>query len=66
MSALKRTVFALTLAGAAAALVLPASAEEQVPPPRHKWSFAGPFGKYDEGQLQRELHGNGKRVAVGG
>lgn len=53
MSALKRTVFALTLAGAAAALVLPASAEEQVPPPRHKWSFAGPFGKYDEGQLQR-------------
>ena len=26
---------------------------EQVPPPRLKWSFAGPFGKYDEAQLQR-------------
>ncbi len=22
-------------------------------PPRQKWSFAGPFGKYDRGQLQR-------------
>ena len=33
----------------------PASAQmtEQVPPPRLKWSFAGPFGKYDEAQLQR-------------
>jgi len=53
MSVLKRTVFAFTLVGVAAALVLPASAEEQVPPPRHKWSFAGPFGNYDQGQLQR-------------
>jgi ubiquinol-cytochrome c reductase cytochrome b/c1 subunit len=36
-------------------LALPARAQlaEQVPPPRHKWSFAGPFGTYDEGQLQR-------------
>ena len=25
----------------------------QVPPPPQKWSFAGPFGKYDEAQLQR-------------
>jgi ubiquinol-cytochrome c reductase cytochrome b/c1 subunit len=53
MSVLKRAVFAFTLVGVAAALVLPASAEEQVPPPRHKWSFAGPFGNYDQGQLQR-------------
>jgi len=37
----------------AAALVAPASAAEQVPPPMQKWSFAGPFGKYDEAQLQR-------------
>ncbi len=36
-------------------MALPASAQltEQVPPPRLKWSFAGPFGKYDEAQLQR-------------
>ena len=53
MSVLKHTVFAVTLAGSVAALVLPASAEEQVPPPRLKWSFAGPFGKYDQAQLQR-------------
>jgi ubiquinol-cytochrome c reductase cytochrome b/c1 subunit len=32
---------------------VPASAEEQVAPPRVKWSFAGPFGKYDQAQLQR-------------
>jgi cytochrome c1 len=36
-------------------LVAPACAQlsEQVPPPALKWSFAGPFGKYDEAQLQR-------------
>ncbi len=36
-------------------MALPASAQstEQAPPPRLKWSFAGPFGKYDEAQLQR-------------
>ncbi len=32
----------------------PALAEtESPPPPRVKWSFAGPFGKYNEAQLQR-------------
>jgi ubiquinol-cytochrome c reductase cytochrome b/c1 subunit len=31
----------------------PASAAESVQPPRQKWSFAGPFGKYDRAQLQR-------------
>jgi ubiquinol-cytochrome c reductase cytochrome b/c1 subunit len=30
-----------------------ASAEEEVLPPRLKWSFAGPFGRYDRAQLQR-------------
>jgi cytochrome c1 len=51
----QRSIFALVLAGSLAAMVLPASAQltEQVPPPRQKWSFAGPFGKYDEAQLQR-------------
>jgi len=49
-----RTIIALTLAGALLGLSVPASAEsEQVPPPRVKWSFAGPFGKFDEAQLQR-------------
>jgi ubiquinol-cytochrome c reductase cytochrome b/c1 subunit len=48
------TIVALALAGSLVALALPASAQEAAPPPpRLKWSFAGPFGKYDEGQLQR-------------
>jgi len=50
---IKRTILALTLAGTVAALALPAMAEEQEAPPKLKWSFAGPFGKYDEAQLQR-------------
>ena len=31
------------------------AAEEQETPPSLKWSFAGPFGKYDRGSLQRGL-----------
>jgi ubiquinol-cytochrome c reductase cytochrome b/c1 subunit len=33
----------------------PASAQEEhgTKPPRNTWSFAGPFGKFDEAQLQR-------------
>jgi cytochrome c1 len=52
---MQRKVFAFVLAGSLAAMVWPASAQvtEQVTPPRQKWSFAGPFGKYDEAQLQR-------------
>ncbi|RXF73604.1 cytochrome c1 [Hansschlegelia zhihuaiae] len=30
-----------------------ASAAEQTHPPRQSWSFAGPFGRYDQAQLQR-------------
>jgi ubiquinol-cytochrome c reductase cytochrome b/c1 subunit len=50
-----RTLIAATLAGALFALSVPAFAQEheQPQPPRVKWSFAGPFGKYDEAQLQR-------------
>ena len=49
-----RTIIALTLAGGIAALGAPAIAQEHAaPPPRLKWSFAGPFGKFDEAQLQR-------------
>jgi ubiquinol-cytochrome c reductase cytochrome b/c1 subunit len=32
-----------------------ARAEEQVTPPAAKWSFAGPFGTFDRGSLQRGL-----------
>jgi ubiquinol-cytochrome c reductase cytochrome b/c1 subunit len=29
------------------------AAETDAPPPKNKWSFAGPFGTFDRGQLQR-------------
>ena len=50
-----RTILAVTLVGALAVIAAPAVAQEHAPPspPRVKWSFAGPFGKYDEAQLQR-------------
>ncbi len=50
-----RALFATVLAGSLLGFVAPACAqmEAQVPPPPQKWSFAGPFGKYDEAQLQR-------------
>jgi cytochrome c1 len=53
---LQRNILALMLAGGLAALaVAPAAAQiaEPATPTMLKWSFAGPFGKYDEGQLQR-------------
>ena len=45
----------LALAVALAALAAPARAQEHdtPTPPMNKWSFAGPFGKFDRGQLQR-------------
>jgi len=50
----KNIIIATVLAGSLAAVAAPALAQEhQVPPPRQTWSFAGPFGKYDEAQLQR-------------
>jgi cytochrome c1 len=36
-------------------LVEPAAAQEAATPPKLSWSFAGPFGKYDVGQIQRGL-----------
>jgi cytochrome c1 len=52
---LQRTIIALALAGGLAAMAAPALAQEHdaPQPPRQKWSFAGPFGKYDQAQLQR-------------
>jgi cytochrome c1 len=49
-----RTILALAAAGLAATLACHgAAAAENETPPRLKWSFAGPFGLYDEAQLQR-------------
>jgi ubiquinol-cytochrome c reductase cytochrome b/c1 subunit len=53
-----RQLIALALAASLLGLVGSAfAADEQShetpPPPRQKWSFAGPFGHYDKGQLQR-------------
>ena len=50
------TVIALMVAGALfAGSTQNAKAEEEVTPPSQKWSFSGPFGKYDRGALQRGL-----------
>ncbi len=45
----------LALAVSLSALAVPARAQEHEapPPPANKWSFAGPFGKFDRAQLQR-------------
>ncbi len=51
----RRNLAAILLAVALAALANHAATaqEEAETPPRLTWSFAGPFGKYDEAQLQR-------------
>jgi ubiquinol-cytochrome c reductase cytochrome b/c1 subunit len=54
----RKTALLIALAlGAAALIGAPqrAAAQEHpdVQPPRNTWSFAGPFGKFDRGQLQR-------------
>jgi ubiquinol-cytochrome c reductase cytochrome b/c1 subunit len=52
---MRRTIIAFALAGCFGAAGAPAIAQDHgtPAPPRVKWSFSGPFGKYDEGQLQR-------------
>ncbi len=55
-----RSVLAFVLAGSLLGLAVIAqpalAADEHSPaPPRVKWSFSGPFGKYDRAQLQRGL-----------
>jgi len=49
---LNSTIFAVALLGTVTNAV-PVLAAEQVAPPRLKWSFSGPFGTYDQAQLQR-------------
>ena len=48
-----RTFIALALAASLGASGAAQAAEGQATPPSQKWSFSGPFGKFDEGQLQR-------------
>jgi len=53
-----RQLIALALAAsllglAGSALAADEHSHETPQPPRQKWSFSGPFGKYDKGQLQR-------------
>jgi cytochrome c1 len=51
---MKRFILALTLAGFAAAASPVLAQEHDTPiPPRVKWTFSGPFGKFDQAQLQR-------------
>ncbi len=55
-SVLGKGAAAVVLAIALAALAGnagPASAQEAETPPPQKWSFSGPFGTFDRGQLQR-------------
>ncbi|MBX9841470.1 MAG: cytochrome c1 [Xanthobacteraceae bacterium] len=56
---MSRTILSLALSVSLAGSLLGIStattfaAGEAPIPPRQKWSFSGPFGKYDQGQLQR-------------
>ena len=50
----KILAFALAVSVVGLAAISPAGAAgEQPQPPRQKWSFSGPFGKFDRAQLQR-------------
>src|SRR5215475_3666643 len=53
--AIARTILALAVS--LSALAAPALAQEHdaPAPPMNRWSFSGPFGKFDRGQLQRGL-----------
>jgi ubiquinol-cytochrome c reductase cytochrome b/c1 subunit len=52
---LKHKLLSIVALCAAAALAVPAAAQEAATPPKLGWSFSGPFGTYDPGQLQRGL-----------
>ena len=53
----KKGIATIAIAAIAGVLLLgsvqPSSAADAPQPPRVKWSFAGPFGKFDRGELQR-------------
>jgi ubiquinol-cytochrome c reductase cytochrome b/c1 subunit len=48
-----KTFSAIAIAALLLATAVASAQEHQVTPPRQTWSFSGPFGKYDEAQLQR-------------
>jgi ubiquinol-cytochrome c reductase cytochrome b/c1 subunit len=52
-----RNLRTLALAAAFAMIAVPAFAQDHdtPQPPRQSWSFSGPFGTFNEGQLQRGL-----------
>ena len=52
---IQRKIIALAFAGYLGSTIAPAVAQEHdaPTPPRLRWSFSGPFGTYDQGQLQR-------------
>ncbi len=50
---LRLSVLAAALALSGSPVLAQEHEHEAPQPPRLKWSFAGPFGKYDEAQLQR-------------
>lgn len=51
---LQPTLLALVVAGAFGVTIVPASAQtEEVQPPRQSWTFDGPFGTFDQAQIQR-------------
>jgi ubiquinol-cytochrome c reductase cytochrome b/c1 subunit len=54
---LAQSLLAVVVAGAVASGAKPAAAQapETATPPKLSWPFSGPFGKYDEAQLQRGL-----------
>jgi cytochrome c1 len=49
----QRILIALTLAASLGVAGAAQAAEGTPVPPPQKWSFSGPFGKFDQGQLQR-------------
>ena len=54
---MRKTAFLLLVACAlSAASSAIAQEQESLAPPRQSWSFAGPFGTFDRGQIQRGLH----------
>ncbi|HEY0569998.1 MAG TPA: cytochrome c1 [Enterovirga sp.] len=50
---LKARLLALALATGVMVPTIVSAAEGEAPPPRNKWSYAGPLGKFDRAQLQR-------------
>ena len=50
-----RPILAALVAASLAGIATPALAQDHdtPQPPRQKWSFAGPFGHFDRGQVQR-------------